>query len=179
MPDGWVVWTPGEPDVGALVKKAVTKQGGVTLRRAIGEVEKELVKDRGDVVQVGARLADPRAVTGTVRLTHWPRGESDGTSLDAAQHLRDTEARGPARGLLYEHREVSLVTVPAGPSVLSNEIWRKRWGVRSMVTLTTDIFPTGTASVFRLRVSSGYRELQPELMADLSLMAHSFTVGTR
>lgn len=176
LPEGWVVWTPGSPDTAALVTSVTTRRGALVLRQGIGELEAEVARARGNVVQVGVRLVDPAALTGSMRLTYWPRGGRDGKALDAGAHLADLRSRPQDRARLFEHREVSLTSLPAGQAVLSNEISRRRWGVRSTVSLATDIFPRGSAAVFRLHVTSRYRELQPTLMADLSLMAHSFTV---
>lgn len=179
VPAGWVVWVPGSPDVPALRAAATTtKRAGLTLTQGIGVIEKELEKVHANVVQVGVRAADPRSgtVTGSMRLTHWPRPVEGGKALNAKQHLDALRKQGQDGSRLYQHHEHSIVTVPSGQAVLSNEIWRKKWGIRTMMALAVVLFARGTDSVYRLEVTSRYGELQPELMADLSLMAHSFTV---
>ena len=179
VPQGWSVWVPGSPDVAALRAAATTtRRAGVSLTHGIGVIEKELEKAPGDVLQAGVRAADPRTglVSGSMRLTHWPRPAVDGRPLNAKRHLEQLREQGPAPGRQYQHREVTLTTVPAGQCVLVSEIWRKNWGLRSMTALTATIFPRGTSSLFRLEVTSRYGELQPELMAETSLMAHSLEV---
>ncbi|WP_448072360.1 hypothetical protein [Georgenia yuyongxinii] len=183
LPAGWVVWTPGEADLRALSgAAATTKRAVLPFSRGVGAVERQAAKGRGDVVQVGLRVPDPAAglVTGSLFLIHLPRpAGKDGTPLTARQLVENRRGQGRARGRIYHHHEVSLVTVPAGPAVLSNELSRKSWGMRDVAVLTTDIFPGGADSVFRLELTSHYRELQqPALMAEISHMAHSFTVDT-
>jgi hypothetical protein len=179
LPEGWVVWEPGSPDVVALrAAAAATRRAGLSVTQAVGVLEKELESLRGTAVQAGLRVPDPRTgvVTASLRLSHWPRPAENGTALDARRHLDQIEKAGPDAQRVYQHREVSLATVPAGQLVLTNEIWRKKWGVRTLVRLVTTLFPRGTESIFELEVTSRYPELQPELMAETSLMAHSLTV---
>jgi hypothetical protein len=180
LPEGWVVWEPASPDVTALRgAAATTKRAALLVSQGVGAVEKEIASARGRAVQAGLRVPDPRTglVTASLRLTHWPRPVENGRPLDARRFLAQVEKIGPDPRRLYQHREVSLATVPAGELVLTNEIWRKRWGVRSLVRLVTTVFPRGTESIFELVVSSRYAELQPALMAETSLMAHGLTVS--
>ncbi|MFD1505297.1 hypothetical protein FE374_09195 [Georgenia yuyongxinii] len=183
LPAGWVVWTPGAADLPALrANAATTKRAILPFSRGVAAVERQLAKARGDVVQVGVRVPDPAAglVTGSLFLTHLPRPVGkDGKPLTARQLLENRRAQRQARGRIYHHQELSLVTVPAGRAVLSNELWRKSWGMRDVALLATEIFPRGTDSFFRLELTSSYRELQPTLMAEISHMAHSFTVDRR
>jgi hypothetical protein len=180
LPEGWVVWEPGSPDVAALrAAAASTRRAGLSVTQAVGVLEKELESVHGTAVQAGLRVPDPRTglVTASLRLSHWPRPRDDGKELNARRYLDQLEKIGPDPRRLYQHREVSLATVPAGQLVLTNEIWRKKWGVRSLVRLVTTVFPRGTESIFELEVTSRYGELQPALMAEISLMAHGLTVS--
>ncbi|MCK6209426.1 hypothetical protein KZX45_02580 [Georgenia sp. EYE_87] len=179
LPEGWVVWEPGSPDVVALrAAAATTRRAGLSVTQAVGVLEKELEELRGTAVQAGLRVPDPRTglVTASLRLSRWPRPEENGTVLDARRYLDQVKKVGPDAQRVYQHREVSLATVPAGQLVLTNEIWRRKWGMRSVVRLATTVFPEGTGSIFELEITSRYPELQPALMAETSLMAHGLTV---
>jgi hypothetical protein len=183
LPAGWVIWTPKEPDLPALrATAATTKRAVLPFSRGVATIERQLTKAPGNVVQVGVRVTDPSAgtVSGSLFLTHWARpAGKDGQPLTAREHLKNRREQGQDRSRIYHHHEISLVTVPAGRAVLSNEMWRKKWGVRDTVVLATDIFPRGTDAVFRLEVSSRDAGLQPALMAEISHMAHSFAVDKR
>ena len=180
LPEGWFVWEPGHPDIPALRAAATTtRRAALTLTQGVGVLEKELEGLTSTAVQAGVRVTDPSTglVSGSLRLSHWPRPTQDGKALNARRYLDQVEKIGPDAGRLYQHREVSLATVPAGQLVLSNEIWRKKRGVRSLARLSATVFPGGTESIFELEVTSRYAELQPSLMAELSLMAHSLEVS--
>lgn len=180
LPEGWFVWEPGHPDIQALrAAAAASRRAALSLTQGVGVLEKELEGLTSTAVQAGVRVTDPRTglVSGSLRLSHWPRPTEGGKVLNARRYLDQLEKIGPVPGRLHQHREVSLATVPAGQLVLSNEIWRKKWGVRSLARLSATVFPGGTESIFELELTSRYAELQPSLMAELSLMAHSLEVS--
>ena len=180
LPQGWVSWEPGSPDVAAAqASVTTTRRGAAALARRIGVAEKEVTLLPGEVRQLGVRVSDPRTgqVSASLYLTQWARPTTDGKQLNARRHLTalEKQAQDPAR--TYRHREASIEKVPAGQLVLRNEIWRPRRRPGWNVTLETTIFPRESDDMFELTMSSRYGDLQPDLMAEISLMAHSFTLG--
>lgn len=180
VPDGWAVWEPGSPDVRALCAAATSnRRAELALAHRIRVVEKEVTVLTGDVRQVGVRVADPRtgAVSASLSLTQWARPGTGGKPLNARLHLDALAERGfdPAR--VYRHQEATIEKVPAGQLVLRNELWRPRRKVGWVTELEATIFPRDSADMFELAVRSRHGSLQPELMAELSLMAHSFRLG--
>ena len=177
VPEGWMLWEPGAVDATELCASATTTpRAARSLRRRVLVVEREVELVPGDVRQVGLRVAQPTsgAVSASMRMTHWLRPVTAGKALTARRHLDDLEAAEPDPGRIFQHREQSIVKVPAGRLVLRNEISRIRRRVGTTVQLVTTLFPKGTSSIFEITVTSKYMELQPDLMAEISLMAHSF-----
>lgn len=179
LPEGWVAWQPGAPDVAALqAAGTTTARGAAALARRVRVAEAEVTALPGQVHQLGVRVADPRRgqVSASMYLTQWVRPTTAGKQLTARRHLTALEERGQDPARTYQYREASIEQVPAGQLVLRNEVWRPRRRLGWHVTLETTIFPRGTDAMFELTVNSRHGELQPELMADISLMAHSFTL---
>ena len=177
LPEGWVAWQPGSPDIAAIQAAATTgRRAARTLARRVAVAEKEAPLLPGQVHQIGVRVADPGSgqVSASMFLTQWARPTQDGKQLNARRHLTAVEERGADPSRSYQYREASIEQVPAGQLVLRNEVWRPRRRLGWHVTLETTIFPRETDVMFELTVNSRYGELQPELMAEISLMAHSF-----
>ncbi len=177
VPEGWLVWEPGAADVRALTAAGTsTHRASQSLTRRIRVVEKEVTLLPGEVHQVGVRVTEPRtgAVTASLSLTEWARAAAEGKPLNARRHLDALEAHPPAPDRGHRHREVTIEKVPSGQLVLRNEVWRPRRRIGWLVELETTLFPRESESMFELTVRSRYSELQPQLMAELSLMAHSF-----
>ncbi len=178
VPAGWAVWEPGSPDVRALCAAATaSRRAELTLARRIRVVEKEVTALPGNVRQVGVRVTAPRtgAVSGSMSLTQWARPTTDGGKrLNARLHLDALAAHDPEPTRAYRHREATVEKVPAGQLVLRNEVWRPRRRAGWVTELEATIFPRGSEDMFELAVRSRHADLQPTLMAELSLMAHSF-----
>jgi len=177
VPEGWAVWEPGSPDVRALCAAATsTRRAELTLAQRVRVVEKEVTLLPGDVRQVGVRVAEPRSgtVSASMSLTQWARPTAEGKTLNARLHLDALGDRGPDPARTYRHREATIEKVPAGQLVLRNEVWRPRRKLGWVTELEATIFPRGSEDMFELAVRSRHSDLQPELMAELSLMAHSF-----
>lgn len=177
VPEGWLLWEPATGAPAELATAATsTPRAARSLARRIAVVEKEVALVPGDVRQVGLRVPEAASgrVSASMRMTHWLRPMVDGKALNARRHLDDLEALEPEPGRTFQHRESSIVKVPAGQVVLRNEISRLKYRASTTVELVTTIFPRGTSSIFEITVTSKYMELQPDLMAELSLMAHSF-----
>lgn len=180
LPEGWVAWEPGTSDAAALAEGATTTaRASAALRRRIRVVEKEAALLPGDVRHVGVRVAEPRngQVGAGLFLTQWPRPVTDGKQLNARRHRDALQAAEPAAHRVYRHREASVEKVPAGQLVLRNDVWRPQRKLGWVVELETTIFPGRTDTMFELTVRSRHLDLQPQLMAELSLMAHSFRLG--
>lgn len=177
VPQGWLLWEPGTREPAELAASLTsTPRAARSLARRVAVVEKEVTLVPGDVRQVGLRVPDAASgrVTASMRMTHWLRPVVDGKALNARRHLDDLAAVEPEAGRIFQHRESTIVKVPAGQVVLRNEISRLKYRATTTVELATTIFPRGTSSIFEITVTSKYVELQPDLMAELSLMAHTF-----
>lgn len=177
LPEGWVAWQPGSPDVEAIQAAATAgRRAARALARRIAVAEREAPLLPGQVHQIGVRVADPGTgqVSASMSLTQWARPAKGGEQLNARRHLAALEKRGADPARAYQYREASIEQVPAGQLVLRNEVWRPRRRLGWHVSLETMIFPRDTDAMFELMVNSRHGELQPELMAEISLMAHSF-----
>ncbi|WP_324651197.1 hypothetical protein [Georgenia sp. H159] len=180
LPEGWVAWEPGTSDAASLAADATTTaRAAAALRRRIRVVEKETTLLPGDVRHVGVRMTEPRSgqVSAGLYLTQWPRPVTDGKQLTARRHLDALRAAEPAPHRVHRHREVSVEQVPAGQLVLRNEVWRPQRKLGWVVELEATIFPSRTDTMFELTVRSRHLDLQPQLMAELSLMAHGFRLA--
>ena len=177
VPQGWLLWEPSTREPAELAESVTsTPRAARSLARRVTVVEKEVTLVPGDVRQVGLRVPDGASgrVTASMRMTHWLRPVVDGKALNARRHLDDLAALEPEAGRTFQHRESSIVKVPAGQVVLRNEISRLKYRATTTVELVTTIFPRATSSIFEITVTSKFMELQPDLMAELSLMVHSF-----
>jgi len=179
LPQGWVSWQPGSPDLDALSAAAA---GNALARRSLVRrlrtAEREARALPGQVLQIGVRVADPRSgtVSASMTLLEWERPTTDDKPLNARRHLTALEALEPDPERVYRHREATIEKVPAGQLVLRNEVWRPRRRMGWVVELETTLFPRDSESMYELGVRSRHGDLQPQLMADLSLMAHSLHI---